>query len=230
MGKGNSSPNIPKPPPINQSYTQGVQLQLGSIPGQVSSENALRSSTDPGRIAAQQALQAKFGPTQYAQQLAALGQLDPSYLAARNNTGNAINRDLALGSQLSPSSTNQLQQQIRGAQSARGNAYGDSSGIAEAYTLGNAGQQLYQQRLQNAQGFLNSPTIGQSINQIAPVQPDRGFSYVDPAAGFEGINAANARYQGIVGAAAANQSGGGNSWLSTLGDVAKIAGTVASFA
>ena len=227
---GGSSVKIPKPPPINQSYTSGVNLQLGSLPNQVNTEDATRAAQDPARVAAQQQLQGQFGPTQYGQQIQALSQLDPAWLTAHNATGTQVTNQLRMGSQLDPASMNQLQQSVRGAQAARGNIYGDSAGQAEAYTLGNAGQQLYQQRLANAQGFLQTPTVPSQINQVAPVQPDRSFSYVDPAAGFEGLNAANARYQGIVGAAAANNSGQQNSWLSTLGDVAKIAGTVASFA
>lgn len=228
--KGGGGVKIPKPPQIGKTYGQGVNLNLKYLPQQLAGEQAARSQTDAQRVQAQQALQSQFGPTQYAQQLAAFNQLDPAYSSIRGQLAHNVSDQLAQGTHLSPSQTTELQQQVRGAQSARGNAYGDSAGIAEAYTLGDRGQQLYQQRLGNAAGFLGMPTMAQQVGSVAPISPDRSFAYVDPAAGFQGINAANARYQGIVGAQAANQGGSGNSWLSSLGQVAQLAGTVAAFA
>ena len=228
--KGGSSPSIPKPPPISKSYQQGVDVYLKNNPALLGGEQAARGQYDPQRIAEQQGLQQQFGPAQYQQQLDALAKLDPQYLNARAWLGRSVIGDLQHGTSLDAGTTNQLQQQVRGAQSARGNAYGDSAGIAEAYTLGDRGQQLYQQRLQNAAGFISQPTLATQAGQVSPVSPDRSAAYVDPNAGFQGLNAANANYAASATAAAANagnQQSSGAGWGSTIGGiVGGVAGTV----
>lgn len=222
MGKG-SSPNIPNPPNVARSYTQGIQAYLGSLPQLEAAEMSSRQTYDPQMIAQQQQMQSQFGPTQYAQQLQALNQLDPQWMANHQQLGSAIDSQLAQGSHLTADQSDQISQQVRGAQAARGNAYGDSAGVSEAYTLGSAGLQLQQQRMQNALAYSQSPSVGMQLGYVSPVTAPTSPQFVDPNAGWQGVNAANSAYQGQVGAAAANGSGG-SSWGGALSAVGSIIG------
>lgn len=219
--KGGSSPNIPKPPPFSQSYQKGVNTYLANAPQLNQAEQNARRVYNPQAVAGQQQLQRQFGPQQYAQQITALQQLDPQYFNIRKNLGNNVNYQLAQGSQLDPGMANQLQQTVRGSQAARGNIYGDAPAIAEAYTLGDRGQQLYQQRLSNAAGFIGQPTIATQVGQVAPVSANTTPAYIDPNAGFQGVNATNAAYgaQAQIAAAQSNQGNSGGGWGSTIGGV-----------
>ena len=61
--------------------------------------------------------------------------------------------EFALGSQLDPDSERELMNQARAGQVARGNYLGDAAAVAEATTLGQAGQAMKQQRLSNLLGI-----------------------------------------------------------------------------
>ena len=80
------------------------------------------------------------------------------------NLVNNLQSQYAQGTQLDPGQSAQIEQSLRGAQAARGNASGDSAGIAEGYAKGAAGLQLQQQRLQNLEGGLaqTGSALGQS--------------------------------------------------------------------
>lgn len=224
---------------------------------------------DTARLGWQQALQQAFGPTQYAQQTQALQQLDPAWYANQQLTGsnlfsnmqngytnqqqgnlysqlmNNVSGDLKAGYGLAPGQQHQIEQQVRGSQSARGNTLGSAAGTAEAFALGDRGNQMYQQRLgnaaqaynmtspqqQNIQNSLNyqqSSTPSQQLALIPPVSPDRSMAYVNPNAGFQGQQFGLQSYQNQLGAyGLANQQQGGNPWMSALGAAGSIVGTVA---
>ena len=84
------------------------------------------------------------------------------------NLVNNLQSQYNQGTQLDPGQSAQIEQGIRGAQAARGNASGDSAGIAEGYAKGAAGLQLQQQRLQNLEGGLGQTgsAIGQAGNAL----------------------------------------------------------------
>jgi hypothetical protein len=261
--KGSSSPNIPPAPNPVSLYKQFTNAYLGFQPTYLQNEDASRASEDPARIQEQQGLQNQFGPTQYQQMLDAFQQLDPQYSQTHAALGNRVNSDLAgggqyagdynklisslqgqynLGTSLSAPETAQVQQGLRGAQAARGNIGGASAGIAEGYALGDRGQQLQQQRLQNyetglgqgaqyaqqginnAGSFLGAPTIAQQASFVPPVSPDRSFAYDNPNAGFQGVTLGNNAYANNVAAQTANSQSGGNPWMSTIGALGTVAG------
>jgi hypothetical protein len=211
----------------------------------------------------------------------AFQQLDPQYAANHAGLGNTVYNNLATGgpfagqyaggynqanaltnnlqsqynqgTQLDPGQAAQVEQSIRGAQAARGNASGTSAGIAEGYAKGTAGLQLQQQRLQNLEGgmglqgqalgaasgynqqqignagsFLGLPSMAQQDQFVPPVSADRSSAYINPNAGFQGVGLGNQGYANALGAAGLGQNTGGNPWMSAIGGVGSILGGLLS--
>jgi hypothetical protein len=261
----------PSAPDPAKSYAQGISIYLKNLPQMLAQEQAYRSLYDPQRIAEQQGLQGEFGPTQYAQQLAALQQLDPQYMALYGQLGNRIRSDLtrgysnaqqaqaygllgettigdlARGTRQTQDALDQEAQAIRAGQSARGNALGNAPAMAEALYKGQRGEQLKQQRIQNASGFyglqnpqektyaqagsfLSAPNPIQQIAGIQSVSPDRASAYVNPNAGYQGQQWGLQNYQNQLGQYAAS-GGGSNPWAGALAGAASGAasGTMVNF-
>lgn len=169
----------------------------------------------------------------------------PETVRTYNTLGKQVADDLGLRTQLDPDLERQVTQYIRGGQAARGNVYGNAPVSAEALYKGAAGQQLYQQRLQNATGFMSTPTaIGKVGEMLGPVatnvlsnaltQTWSPFSYLQQGIAnqtqdfmnrlneYQTYNTLNLqRYQmGTAAQAAAAQAGGGaNPWLQGIGTV-----------
>src|ERR1041385_4560227 len=222
-----SQPSPPSAPDPAQSYAQGLQVFLQNLPGMLQKEQGYREQYDPRRIAEQQQLQQTYGPKQYAQQLLALKQLDPIGYALRNELGTAVRSDLASGYSLGNDLDQQLTSQIRGAEAARGNTLGNSAVSAEGLFKGQAAINLRTQRIAEAGSFLSSPTPEQQITAIQPVSPDRSFSYVNPAAGYQGQQFALNNYSNLMGQYSA--AGQTNPWASALGGAASGAAAGSAF-
>jgi Chaperone of endosialidase len=207
MGSSNTPPAAPD---YGKTFQEGIDVYLKNLPRLLDTETQTRDTIDPLRIAQQQALQQQFGPTQVQQQLDALHQFDPDSQAVRGSLSKSIQSDLSAGYNLPPEYARQLEQNARGAQTARGNAYGSGPAIAETMLKGRAALDLYQQHLQNAGNFLSSPTPEQQALAIQGVQPDRSMAYASPAAGTAGANFGLSNYQNLL--AQSQLSGGGNPW------------------
>ncbi len=153
-----------KSPPPPPAYDPGVgyKAQLKYTPKLLRAEEAARAQYEP--IDAQRAADIFASTYQQSQplvaktNLATLKQIDPESIAARKQLYGRVTEDLGRGTALDPQFAAQVQQNIRGAQAARGNVLGDAPIAAEALFEGQAGQALYQQRLDNAQNFLRAPT------------------------------------------------------------------------
>jgi len=241
MGKDNSSPDIPKAPDPTKYYQKFTNLYLSNLPRFLDREQSYRWLYDPQRIQEQQNLQEHFGPNQYRQMLSALQQIDPSGYALREKTAGGISGyldrlqgDLSQGTHLTKDQEKELEQQIRRSQAARGNVYGQAPVQAEAFTKGQAGLNLYQQRLQNynqglssALGFQNAATPEQWAALVPPVAADRSMAYVNPNAGFQGVNYGLQNYQNQIAASQlGNQNSGYNPWMSAIGAVGSILGAI----
>lgn len=210
---GNSNLNIPNAPGFPQEYTQGTNTYLGHLPRYQNTEMASRENPsygDTARIGWQQFLQQQFGPTQYGQQLSALGQLDPTGSADRTAAGSMIGSELA--GNLNPG----MQDMIRRSEAARGNVYGQAAVTGEAMNS-------EQMALGNEMQFQNSATPEQWMNFISPVSADRSMAYVNPNAGFLGVNALNQQFANQLGAAGAQAQPSSNPWGSILGTAATVA-------
>lgn len=218
----------PKAPNPNKLYQQGIQTYLQALPQLLQQEEQARLTYDPLYVQQQQQLQGQYGPTQYNQQLQALNQLDPTGQAVRQQLGNSVSQNLALGSKLDPQSENQLQTEIRNAQTARGNAFGNAPIAEEALFQGQAAQNLYQQRLADAGSFLAGQTPEQQIQAIQPVTPATQSEYVNPNAGYLGQQFGLQNYQNQL---AYNQlyNNQPNPWATALGGAATGALAGSSF-
>ncbi len=266
MSSQQQPPSAPNPV---QTYQQGAQLQLQYAPKFAQAETNIRNSQDAGRIQEQQNLQRIFGPGQYAQQLQALQQLDPTGTALRTTLGGQISNmlgrgyinaqqaqaygqigqtalgELGRGTSQSPEMIREDQQAIRAGQAARGNSLGNAPAMAEAIYQGQRGQQLQQQRLQNATSFyglqspqaqtlaqsgsfLSLPTPESQVNQIQAVNPDRSSAYVNPNAGYQGQQFGLQNYQNQLGSYAAG-GGSANPWAGALAGGASGAVAGSSF-
>lgn len=213
------SPDVPAPPDYAKTFQQGIDVFLANYQNLLEKEREAREQYDPERIAHQQRLQEEFGPTQVQQQLDALRLFDPQSFAVRDALAGRIQGDLDLGYDLGDEYSREIEQSVRGAQSARGNIYGAGPASAEAAVKGRAALELYQQRLNNAGNFLSGPTPTQQSLALSGVQPDRGMSYVNPAAGASGVNFGLSNYQNLL---AQQQLVGSqrNPWASAAGGAA----------
>jgi hypothetical protein len=220
-------PNAPSP---SAEYSKGIQIYLKYLPELLQQEQANRALYDPQRVAEQQSLQAQFGPTQYRQQLSALKQLDPTGYNLRQQLGGRIAGDLNRGYTQDPQVLRQEQQAVRAGQSARGNIVGNAAGTAEALYQGQRAQQLYQNRLAEAGGFLGLQTPEQQIAGIQGVQPDRANAYVNPNAGYQGQQFGLQNYQNQLAQYAAG-GGGNNPWAGALAGAASgaLSGSMINF-
>ncbi len=115
-------------------------------------------------------VQKKYGKDFITQRMEELKAADPTGYEVRQMLGEAAKEDLALGTQLSPEMRNQVEQQERSAQAARGNIYGSAPAAAEAMAVGDAGFRMRQQRLANAASFLSGTTPVSQFGQISGAQ------------------------------------------------------------
>lgn len=103
--------------------------------------------------------------------LAALKSSDPARWALQQKLLAASQSDLDAGSGLTPEQLNQMQQQIRGAQAARGNVLGAGAGYDEARMGAEMGQNLQMQRRQQALAVLQGSDIAPKYSSAQPVNP-----------------------------------------------------------
>lgn len=85
-----------------------------------------------------------------ARAVSALRSADPNQARLLDALNQQAQTDLAAGTGLSESESNQLSQQVRAAQASRGMGFGMPDGVLEAYTLGDRGRQVQNQRRQFA--------------------------------------------------------------------------------
>lgn len=219
-----SQPKIPGAPNLKKLFKQGVGLNSQYMPKWLQNELRYRTSQDPQRIQEQQGLQDRFGPKQYQQMLEGFKALDPTFYKNREQLGTAVSGDLAKGTQLTPAQRDEIEQNVLRSQARTGNIAGSAANLADAYTVGSKGLELYQQRLGNMGNYLSQPSMASLASSVPPVSPDRSFAYENPNAGWQMVNAGMQNYQNQVGAAAGNAPQGGNPWMSAIGSVAQVAG------
>lgn len=103
--------------------------------------------------------------------LDAMRTTDPSRWALRQKLMSDADSELALGANLSPQQMERLQQQIRGAQAARGNILGAGAAYDEARLATDVGENLQQQRRQNALAAMQAGELGPRFNAAQVVNP-----------------------------------------------------------
>lgn len=156
--RAGTGPNAPQ-----QSNVPPESLALGQMAQIDPASEALRQAVAQSYLTPlQQAAQPTAG--QFQTYLDLYRQVDPTSAAARQQLGQDLAAQEALGTQLDPATQRQIEQATRIAQGARGNVYGTPQLTQEAMTTGEAGLALQQQRQQALLGYLGS---GQTMGDVA---------------------------------------------------------------
>jgi hypothetical protein len=111
----------------------------------------------------------RYGSQFIDQALSQVKQSDPLRYALNESVANQISNELVLGNQLSPEQQRLMEQQMRKSQTARGQYLGNAAALQETMAVADRGEQLKQQRLNNAYSYLGlMPTSSQfGSNQTA---------------------------------------------------------------
>lgn len=192
MPPSKTAPPTPQPtnnapvfnaPQANQDfasqYGNAINSAIQSQPGLTSSNIGSLNSVASNNLGLQQQQAPAYAQTA----LNSLNVLDPNATALRSQLEGSASQQLGLGTSLDPAYASQLQQSIRGAQSARGNSLGDAAGNAEALSLGSAGLAMQQQR----EGFANSVAGLGGIGALDSEVPGIGNFGTNGMAAYNGI-------------------------------------------
>lgn len=126
--------------------------------------------------------------------LASIKETDGTRYNTRENLGQQVMGDLALGDQLSEAQSTRLQNRIRASQAARGNVLGGAASVQEALAETEYGDNLKAQRQAAARDFVNMGDIlpqfdtMRASNPVADWRTDRSMTasqIADPTAGFD---------------------------------------------
>jgi hypothetical protein len=101
----------------------------------------------------------------------ALRTTDPARFALMEKLVAGATEDLDAGSGLSPEQMERMQQNLRGAQAARGNIHGAGAAFDEGRMASEMGQNLQQQRRAGALAILQGSDVAPRYNAASPVNP-----------------------------------------------------------
>ncbi len=101
-------------------------------------------------------IEKEYGPQFADYYMQQLQRANPMFMPTYMNLGNEINQNLMYGYELGPALEHEMEQNIRSAQTARGNWLGAAPTAQEAFGMGSASLDLYNTRMAQAQGFVNS--------------------------------------------------------------------------
>ena len=203
---------------------------FGDLDQQAIDLEAMRTSSDA--IAAMNLdIQQRYGEQMNLEQLKRIKEADPVGYELRQKLAQTTLEELSAGRELGEDASRQVEQSVRGAQSARGNVYGSANIGQEALAKFDAGQRLLTQRMSQAQAYaLGTPITAQygaisgaqqGAANFAPMQLQQGIAQ-NPNAGAQAAQFASSNYSTYV-QGLQNQS---NPWMEGLGMVAGFAGSV----
>jgi hypothetical protein len=152
-----SSPSMPETPDPSGAYADGIEAYVDAVPDIAKADYKAKLKYFPKVAEMQSQLYAKYLPQYTDTNLLALNQADPYFIPTNNALGKAVNADLAYGKRLDPDLAREVNQGIRGAQTARGNSFGNAPISAEALNRGSRALELYQSRLNNAMNYMRGP-------------------------------------------------------------------------
>lgn len=198
--------NMPKAPDYGDEFTKGFLEQYKVTPWLAQQEMELRQKYAPQQAKLAASLYEQYLP-QYAQtNMRTLKKIDPESIKGRKQLFGNVTDDLASGYKLRPELLNEIANDVRAAQTARGNYRGNAPISEEAMVTAKAREGMYQQRLANMMNFLRGPTPQDHFSKLAgagaapltgstmgAVSP--GYEYVEPARGWAQAFAANSAQQ-----------------------------------
>lgn len=200
MGDGKDDP--PKAPQPSKDYPKWIEAYLSKLPAMLEAEADSRAFYDPERVEQDLLLEDAYGGIQREQTLAALNQLDPNAAPIRGAMATNILKGLqdpyGIPDDLRIASEND----IRGAQTARGNFMGAGAASAEALYKGQVRQNMAQRNLENAGRYLGTPSPITQAGMVQPVTPDRSAAYTigGMATGMQGAQLSQNAYQNQLAA------------------------------
>jgi hypothetical protein len=159
--------NLPQAPNLQNAFLNGYSAQLGEAVPAAQQNYALDQAYSPLQMGVAANEYSQYLPQFAGANLAALKEVDPQFLSGYKALGNSVSSNLAAGSSLTPDMQNQLTGDITGAQAARGNVLGNAPVSADALYLGQAGQQLLQQRQGAMESFLNGANPQSQFGALA---------------------------------------------------------------
>ena len=180
-------------------------------------------------------VQKEFGDAFVDQRLHELERSDPAGFEIRQKLGDQVKADLERGGDLDPKIIQQIEDQVRGGQAARGNILGQAAVSAEATQTGDAAFRVKQQSLANAGAFLSGTTPTAQFGQLsgaqggaapfAPINPSQAINQGQAMQGGAGF-----AQQSYAGASSNYQAGlaAGNPWTTGLGMLGGIGVTAAT--
>lgn len=192
---------------------------------------AMRTSADA--IAAMNLdIQQRYGEQMNLEQLKRIKEADPVGYELRQKLAQTTLEELSAGRELGADASRQVEQSVRGAQSARGNVYGAANIGQEALAKFDAGQRLLTQRMSQAQAYaLGTPITAQygaisgaqqGAANFAPMQLQQGIAQ-NPNAGAQAAQFASSNYSTYV-QGLQNQT---NPWMEGLGMLTGVAAQAA---
>ena len=192
---------------------------------------AMRTSADA--IAAMNLdIQQRYGEQMNLEQLKRIKEADPVGYELRQKLAQTTLEELSAGRELGEDASRQVEQSVRGAQSARGNVYGSANIGQEALAKFDAGQRLLTQRMSQAQAYaLGTPITAQygaisgaqqGAANFAPMQLQQGIAQ-NPNAGAQAAQFASSNYSTYV-QGLQNQT---NPWMEGLGMLTGVAAQAA---
>lgn len=146
--------SLPTSPNLPQAFTGGYYQQEAATPN-AAGLNAYLSSKygQQGLTSASDAYYNTL-PMFAAGNQKALDTVNPEFTSLYRQLGKSVSGELSAGTSLTPQEQQQDEGYIRGAEADRGNVFGNAPAAAEGLYLGNAGQQLLQQRQGDAESYL----------------------------------------------------------------------------
>ncbi len=177
-------------------------------------------------------IQQRFGREMNLEHIKRIKEADPVAYELRQALNRVSLDELNKGSDLSDMAKRDVEQSVRGGQSARGNVYGAANIGQEALAKFEVGQRLLTQRMSQAQSIaLGTPLTAQYGNISGAQQGAAGFNPMqaqqgiglNPNAGAQAAQFASSNY-GTYVQGMANQS---NPWMEGLGIIGGVAAQAA---
>ena len=138
----------------------------------------------PQAAALRAGLNGAYSPVFTEQYLNLINQADPEFQNVRNKLGAQVGEGLDAGYSLGAGLERELEQNIRKGQTARGNWLGPAPTAAEAFGKASASIDLYNQRQQQANAYLNGRAPSDMFGQYSMMEGYQPVNVITPTGNY----------------------------------------------